>query len=126
MRNGTDKGLCLNWMRLSYRRKFIRSLWAGPTMLALLFLVVPKERTYCGLSRDLIASGCAVGFCYQGISNYRKWREEKDAKEKISKLLKVRHSEKVKEKEPGIKSLSGPKVDDVFPDDHNIEYKRDS
>ena len=69
-----DKGFEIFYNNLSYRRKFIRTLWMIPwTILALLFFYV------VGLSMIAILS-YAVVFVVIGYKqasyNYKKWKEE--------------------------------------------------
>lgn len=128
MRHGIDKGFCARWGRLSYRRKFIRTLWAAPVMLALLFLVVPEERKMLGIQRDSVAIISALGFLYQAISNYRKWTNEKRARNRIAELLRnasPSNSAK-KQHDSGIKSFADLEIRDVFANNQDLGHKDNS
>ena len=63
--NKVDKGFELVYWKLSYRRKFIRTLWMIPwTIVALIFIqIVGKNYKYTILP-------------IQAIYNYKKWMKE--------------------------------------------------
>lgn len=128
MRHGKDKGFCLRWGRLSYRRKFIRTLWAGPVMLALLFLVVPEERRMLGINRDSVAIISALGFLYQAISNYRRWINEKRSINRIAEILRnasPSNSAK-KQHDSGIKSFADLELRDVIANNQDLGHRDNS
>jgi len=39
MDNGIDKGFCLMYHKLSYRRKFIRTIWMTPFAILVIYIV---------------------------------------------------------------------------------------
>jgi hypothetical protein len=73
MYGGTDKGPCLLYWNLSYRRKFIRSLWIFVLATAaspLLLLNVPMRAAV------LIFEGNVVLGAITLVYTYRKWQSE--------------------------------------------------
>jgi hypothetical protein len=68
---GIDTGFCYPYFMLSYRRKFIRTLWMLPFCAVLPFLPIPRA----GLIALLTFLSCIV----QGAYNYMKWQAEKKA-----------------------------------------------
>jgi hypothetical protein len=82
MRKGTkkkiDKGFCLSYWRLSYRRKFIRNLWGLPQCV-LLFLFLPKQGFLVGsihISRIEFLLGVLAIWIVQCVYTYLRWRSE--------------------------------------------------
>ena len=66
---GTDEGFCLSYYHLSYRRKFIRTLWLLLFSPLLLFLPpIPY--------RETVLAFILVTGILQAVYNYRKWRAE--------------------------------------------------
>ena len=80
MREGLDKGICLNDWRLSYRRKFLRSRWlfvltvsvAGP--LAITYPSIRREGSVllAVVWFELAVAASAITMIY----TYRKWQAE--------------------------------------------------
>jgi len=74
MRNGTDQGFEFAYWKLSYRRKFIRTLWMSP--LILFPLLLPADHSLMGVPREgllwILASVTLAQACY----TYVKWRKE--------------------------------------------------
>lgn len=68
-----DKGIVFCYWKLSYRRKFIRTLWLLPIFIIIMVLFHLTFRSYF--------LTCIVGVAYfllllaQAIYNYRKWHE---------------------------------------------------
>ncbi|WP_248484042.1 hypothetical protein [Tepidibacter aestuarii] len=60
-----DAGFELCYWNLSYRRKFIRTLWCLP----FLFLLVP-------ICPNTVIAFCCILFIIQAIYNYKKWKSE--------------------------------------------------
>ena len=67
-----DKGFCLNYRKLSYRRKFIRTLWLA--LLSIIFIFIPEVYGISGTYFFVIVLVlCAI----QTVYNYVKWQREK-------------------------------------------------
>ncbi len=76
MHGGCDQGFCLNYGKLSYRRKLIRTFWlsaVGILFAAAMLATRPDARTnftyICLTLLILIAVA-------QAIYNYRRWKAE--------------------------------------------------
>ena len=69
--NKVDKGFCLQYSRLSDRRKFIRTLWMIP-WLAAMFLV-PEETRVLGVSRNVWIVAALTALIFQTVRTYRAW-----------------------------------------------------
>ena len=65
---GVDEGICLPYYRLSYRRKFIRTLWVFPFSLGILFVNLPYREVWFAVS-------IVLGIL-QAVYNYWKWKSE--------------------------------------------------
>ena len=74
MKNGTDQGFEIFYWKLSYRRKFVRTLWVGAAILLLYFL----SPTYVvvQMPRDAIFGIFLVLFLAQAGYTYTKWKKE--------------------------------------------------
>ena len=72
--NKVDKGFELVYWKLSYRRKFIRTLWMIPwTIVSLIFIqIVGKNYKYTILAGIIYL----VILPIQAIYNYKKWMKE--------------------------------------------------
>ncbi len=70
-----DQGPALNYYRLSYRRKMIRTLWNAPIILLVIpFLYFAADWSLAGaIGFGLIAF---VGFSLQYFYNYSRWKKE--------------------------------------------------
>lgn len=76
MGGGCDKGFCLVYWSLSYRRKFIRTLWTFAFALlaaAALFAKRPVIRTMPAFT---VATVLVLMFLAQTFYNYRRWQAE--------------------------------------------------
>ena len=73
-RGKTDKGFEFNYWNLSYRRKFIRTLWMIPWILLAAFLVY--VRTNSPVISVALAVVLAVIEIIQAAYNYCKWKGE--------------------------------------------------
>jgi hypothetical protein len=51
MSDKTDKGFELSYWKLSYRRKFVRTLWGAPAVL--LLLLFPADFAFFGIPRNI-------------------------------------------------------------------------
>ncbi|MFA6033487.1 MAG: hypothetical protein WC889_11365 [Myxococcota bacterium] len=76
-----DKGFCFSYWRLSYRRKFLRTLWTIPWALGMVVLLVFDDTRPFGIDSRVFA-GCfstvyLVAGLAQGVYNYRRWQSEK-------------------------------------------------
>ena len=72
--NKVDKGFELVYWKLSYRRKFIRTLWTIPWMIAsLIFIQIVGENYKYTMIAGIIY---LVVFPIQAIYNYKKWMKE--------------------------------------------------
>ncbi len=67
---GVDEGLCLSYYHLSYRRKFIRTLWVLVFSPILLFLDLPY--------RGILFTAAIITGILQAAYNYWKWRAEEN------------------------------------------------
>ena len=67
---GVDEGFCLSYYHLSYRRKFIRTLWVMPFSPILLFLPVPLPH------QEMWFAGVILLGILQAVYNYWKWQTE--------------------------------------------------
>ena len=76
--NKVDKGFELVYWKLSYRRKFIRTLWMIPwAIVALIFIqIVGKNYKYTILYTILAGIIYLVILPIQAIYNYKKWMKE--------------------------------------------------
>ena len=76
--NKVDKGFELVYWKLSYRRKFIRTLWMIPwTIVSLIFIqIVGKNYKYTILYTILAGIIYLVILPIQAIYNYKKWMKE--------------------------------------------------
>ena len=72
MANKVDKGFELRYWRLSYRRKFIRTLWMIPFLLAaiILIFVSPLKIVYAVAVSIILL----VIFLIRLIYTYKKWK----------------------------------------------------
>lgn len=71
-----DKGFQINYYKLSYRRRFIRTLWLIPWMVLILFWLYWLDTpAYIWVP---MAVGFAVVEYMQAFVNYKKWKEEKN------------------------------------------------
>ena len=68
-----DRGICLCYWKLSYRRKFIRTLWMIPIESVLILCFYETFRsTIC---TALVAIFFAVATLLQSTYNYKKWKK---------------------------------------------------
>lgn len=69
-----DKGFELVYYKLSYRRRFIRTLWMIPWAILMLGLLYCWSESLCLVVIATIILG-VIGFI-QANYNYKKWKEE--------------------------------------------------
>ena len=76
--NKVDNGIELVYWKLSYRRKFIRTLWMIPwAIVSLIFIqIVGKNYKYTILYTILAGIIYLVILPIQAIYNYKKWMKE--------------------------------------------------
>ena len=76
--NKVDKGFELVYWKLSYRRKFIRTLWMIPwAIVSLIFIqIVGKNYKYTILYTILAGIIYLVILPIRAIYNYKKWMKE--------------------------------------------------
>lgn len=69
-----DKGFAFGYWKLSYRRKFIRTLWMFPVLVITIFSL----QVMCDSSLFTYVSEIVLVllFIIQAIYNYKKWRTE--------------------------------------------------
>jgi uncharacterized membrane protein len=76
MHGGCDQGFCLLYAKLSYRRKFIRTVWmaiVGILLASSVFIARPQTRTPFALTFFVILIVIVVA---QAVYNYRRWKAE--------------------------------------------------
>ena len=84
MKGGVDQGsCCCSYRRLSYRRKFIRTLWLIPIFAAIsaplfAFDIPPGagDHVLRTVARAGIVIGAMIAFPIQAVYTYRKWQRE--------------------------------------------------
>jgi len=74
MDNKVDKGFEVFYWKLSYRRKFIRTLWMIPFLVAIIIIlfVLQTNITYAVAVSIILL----IIFFVQLIYNYKKWKHE--------------------------------------------------
>lgn len=73
-----DKGIEICYWKLSYRRKFIRTLWLIPIEILLVFCFhIAFQST---IWTFLVAVGFVMMLLVQAVYNYKKWKKEDDVK----------------------------------------------
>ena len=72
MKNGVDHGFCINYFKLSHRRKFIRTVWLGIVSIGA-FSLWHYVRGNAGWW-PVVISFFAVGFVIQAAYEYRQWQ----------------------------------------------------
>lgn len=74
MKNKIDKGFELTYWNLSYRRKFIRTLWLTPfCIIAILLCIFSKFNIFIKI---IIPSILILSYIWQLIYTYNKWKKE--------------------------------------------------
>ena len=73
MRDKVDKGFVLNYWRLSYQRKFIRTLWMIPVCIcAIVLLWIKTSTTYAMILTVIIVLIEIIQLAY----TFKKWKSE--------------------------------------------------
>lgn len=70
----TDKGMEFCYWRLSYRRKFIRTLWLVPIFAVIIIAFYQTFRS--DALTWFICTAVFVSIIIQAIYNYKKWKSE--------------------------------------------------
>ena len=74
MSEKVDKGIMMWYGKLSYRRKFIRTLWIIPIDIAIMFGSYYEFHSLCWTCT--IAVILSIFLFIQAFYNYKKWQEE--------------------------------------------------
>ena len=70
----TDKGFKLCYWKLSYRRRFLRTIWMSPICVAMILWFYHESQSFFW---TCIAAVVLVSLVLgQAVSNYRKWKSE--------------------------------------------------
>lgn len=79
MKTRIDKGFCVNYWSLSYRRKFLRTVWFGG-LTTVGVLVLPRSYLFFDLiPRNVLLLALPVACAFQAVYNYRRWKAEPGA-----------------------------------------------
>lgn len=76
MHGGCDKGFCFLYWRLSYRRKFIRTLWTMGIIVAIIIGAVIAQPAGDHFGLYLFALTVLVLGPIQAAYNYWRWQSE--------------------------------------------------
>lgn len=79
MRDKVDKGFALNYWRLSYRRKFIRTLWMTPVCICIIVLLWIKSSTTYAMIWTVIIVLLEI---IQLVFTFYKWKSEQHLQHK--------------------------------------------
>lgn len=74
-REKIDEGFAFCFWKLSYRRKFIRTLWMLPFLIIVIFYLHITFKSY--LLTDIIGTILSTIFILQAVYYYKKWKMEK-------------------------------------------------
>ena len=84
-----DKGFCLFYWKLSYRRKFIRTLWTIPYAVIVIVLILMAERhldafrfPFPGLGTNGFIILIIFVSVFQLVYNYIRWKREQAERQK--------------------------------------------
>lgn len=72
-----DKGFQLVYWKLSYRRKFIRSLWTIPIFIISIGIIIFQGKGIF-ISRIMPLILVVLGIC-ELLYNYKKWKNDKES-----------------------------------------------
>ncbi|HAR87050.1 MAG TPA: hypothetical protein DCR69_15120 [Clostridium sp.] len=82
MKNKIDKGFELIYWNLSYRRKFIRTLWQTPICLSLIvFTILIGDNLFINRISPLLL---VIIYIWQLIYTYNKWKKSKESQSKAN------------------------------------------
>ena len=77
MKNKVDKGFELVYWNLSYRRKFIRTLWQAPICLLLIVVtILIGDNLFINRILPILV---VIVYIWQLIYNYSKWKNHKES-----------------------------------------------
>ena len=75
MKNKVDKGFELIYWNLSYRRKFIRTLWFTPlSVLLIIFMFLTGDKLFINRLMPILL---ALVYIWQLIYTYIKWKKRR-------------------------------------------------
>ncbi|MDO4337871.1 MAG: hypothetical protein Q4C91_07255 [Eubacteriales bacterium] len=74
MSEKTDKGIEVCYWKLSYRRKFIRTLWFIPVSIIIIIAFYKQSQSYT--FAGIIGAMLFILTFVQAIYNYKKWKNE--------------------------------------------------
>lgn len=77
MKEEIDKGFCIGFGRLSYRRKFIRTLWIIPLVAVLLMSVSPQSPFFEHINKVWLAVLLLVWWLAQGVYYLVRWKRDR-------------------------------------------------
>lgn len=72
MSEKTDRGIELFYWKLSYRRKFIRTLWLIPVDIIVVIGIYMKSQSY--IFTGIVGVVSVISIVIQAIYNYKKWK----------------------------------------------------
>jgi hypothetical protein len=77
MQGTIDRGFCWNYLRLSWRRKFIRLSWGGPLVIGALVFLQVTGRVPAGFEHIGVPAPWLFGWLWVGVAMadvvYRLW-----------------------------------------------------
>jgi hypothetical protein len=76
MSNSVDKGFGINYWRLSYRRRFLRDLWAAGICIPLLAVLLLWRNGWDNFAALWPAGVGALICAVQAAYNYSRWQAE--------------------------------------------------
>ena len=74
MSEKTDRGIELRYWKLSYRRKFIRTLWLIPVSVIIIIGIYKEAQSY--VFTGIIGVVLFIAVFIQAVYNYKKWKKE--------------------------------------------------
>jgi hypothetical protein len=78
MTGGQDKGFCLYYYKLSYRRKFLRTLWLMATAIIFTLALAMSREGNDARIWGLVLAATVIG-CWQAKHCYYQWKSESSA-----------------------------------------------
>jgi hypothetical protein len=76
MVGGCDKGFCLNYWKLSYRRKFLRTIWGLAIVLVGAAAIFATQQGYRTVPGYVVLGTVLLIGVAQAIYNYSRWQSE--------------------------------------------------
>lgn len=89
MHEKVDKGISFCYWKLSYRRKFIRTLWLIPIGIFVIFCFYIKFQS--AIWTFLVAVAFAIMLLVQAIYNYKQWKKEEIAECEVIRTNPVKN-----------------------------------